>query len=76
MAEHALVKVTIVGYYPVSSDELDSYEIEKFDPVEMAKIDEEEYRKRRDIHDIIDFFGEDGPTSVTFEAVDMNVPEC
>lgn len=70
MAKHGQVKVTIVGYYPVSDDELDAYEIDEFDVAKMAKIDEVEYHRRGDTKDIIDFFPDSRPTSVTFEAVD------
>jgi hypothetical protein len=71
-AQHALVKVTIVGYYKVSSEELDSYEIEEFDPARMAEIDREEFTKRSDLGDVVSWFLDDKPTSVTFEAVDFS----
>jgi hypothetical protein len=71
MAQHGLVKVTIVGYYPVSDQELDAYNIEEFDPVKMAAIDQEEFARRSDLGDVVSWFLDERPTSVTFEAVDF-----
>lgn len=75
---HALIKVTIVGYYKVSSGEIDNYGIDEFDPNKMAEID---YLVMHDdpasLGDIVtDWFLDGKPTSVTFEVVDMDVPEC
>lgn len=68
MAKYGQIKVTIVGYYPVSSDEIKNYGIEDFDVAEMAKVDAEEYFKHKNCHTVIDWFSED--PIVTFEAVD------
>ncbi len=76
MPRHGQIKVTIVGYYHVSEDEIDNYGIEEFDLAKMAKIDDEEYRKHRDTERVISWFTDNRPTSVTFEAVDDDVPEC
>lgn len=72
------MKVTIVGYYRVSDDQLEDYELEDFDPAKMAEVDAEEYPKYNDPHLVIDLFLDGNPTSVTFEAVDMGTvdPDC
>lgn len=73
------VKVTIVGYYTVGDEELDAYGLEEFDVAAMAKVDSDVYRAGGgDAAQIIDWFTDGRPTSVTFEAVDYsNVdPNC
>jgi hypothetical protein len=65
------VKVTIVGYYLVSDEELGNYGIEEFDVAAMAKVDSDVYQNGGgDAQSIIDWFTDGRPTSVTFEAVD------
>ena len=66
----ALIKVTIVGYYPISEKEVENYDIAEFDPVRMAEIDQEEYVKYRDLEVVIGLLDQSMPESVTFEAVD------
>lgn len=78
MPKHGQVKVTIIGYYTVSENELDVYGLETFDVAAMAKVDEAQYRIHGNAYTIIDFFPDSHPTSVTFEAVDDSDvdPEC
>jgi hypothetical protein len=75
--EHGLVKVTIIGYYLVSDQELENYGLEEFHVAAMAKVDQNSYNAQQvDPREIIDWFRDERPTSVNFEAVDMDVPEC
>ena len=74
MAKTARIKVTVVGYYTVTEDEVSNYDLEEFDAVTMAEVDSRMVAEGKvSAHEIIDMWLDEDAV-VTLEPV-INNPD-